>query len=188
MIEIVADSVIDHRDSAFPTVIQMDNGDLVCGFSVSGGPEVTGGTDFARSSDQGETWRTEGTVLPAVPVENGRLVNTLRLSRTPDNRIIAYGQVNRLIGEKTTFGQLENYAVWTRTSPGAFDFAPPVQLPKGKSHNLEVSNPIVVTDDGRFLAPAAYLPAGRFGEEVIVRESVDGGENWNGEYTVFADP
>ena len=63
-IEILDVGYVHRGDSAFPTLVRIDNGDIICGFSVGGGPDATGGTDWARSTDGGQTWTWEGTILP----------------------------------------------------------------------------------------------------------------------------
>ena len=67
-IEVVDSGLIDHSDSAFPTTVRLDDGDLVCGFSMGGGAHVSGGTHCARSSDGGSP-------RGGVPDPCGRLVS-----------------------------------------------------------------------------------------------------------------
>ena len=64
VIEILGTDRFDERDSAFPMAVQLPDGDILCSFSVGGGPSARGGTDWARSRDGGETWQLEGTLLP----------------------------------------------------------------------------------------------------------------------------
>lgn len=63
-LEILGTGRIDERESAFPQSVQLPNGDILCSFGVGGGQFVHGGTDWARSTDGGSTWRIEGTLLP----------------------------------------------------------------------------------------------------------------------------
>ena len=63
-IEIHDSGYIDRQDSAFPTVVRLDDGDIICGFSVGGGPKVTGGTHWALSRDDGKTWQQYGLEFP----------------------------------------------------------------------------------------------------------------------------
>lgn len=178
---------INRDDSAFPTIVTMDNGNLICGFNVSGGPEVTGGSDWSRSVDNGASWKHEGTILPRT--EEPVTVNTMRLSRTADGRVIAYGQRNYLNDENTKFGTLKNDAVFCVSDSNCQNWSEASIVPHNYSCPFEVSNPIVVLTDGRWLAPAALLTdAEHFGEKVIVTESCDEGKSWDNEYTVFSDP
>ena len=64
-IEILDSGRIDERESAFPQAVQLPNGDILCSFNVGGGAHVTGGTDWARSTDGGRTWNVEGDDPPA---------------------------------------------------------------------------------------------------------------------------
>ena len=52
---------------------RLDDGELVCGFSMGGGAHVTGGTHCARSTDGGRTWSYQGPVLE--PSEQPPLTN-----------------------------------------------------------------------------------------------------------------
>ena len=42
---------LDERESAFPQVVQLPNGDILCSFNVGGGQFVHGETDWVRSTD-----------------------------------------------------------------------------------------------------------------------------------------
>ena len=63
-IEILGSGRLDERESAFPQAVQMPDGDILCSFSVGGGSSANGGSDWARSTDGGETWSLAGTILP----------------------------------------------------------------------------------------------------------------------------
>lgn len=187
LINIIADGFIHHQDSAFPSLVKLNNGDLICGFNVGGGPEATGGSDWARSTDNGDSWHYEGVILPRseAPIRT----NTLRLSRTADGRVIAYGQRNYLQGDKAVFGTMENDSVFCIADAECRTWSQPRVIPLQAKVPVEVSNPMVVLADGRWLAPAALLPnPEQLGEKVIVRESSNEGKNWGNEYTVFVDP
>ncbi|MFA6816726.1 MAG: sialidase family protein [Lentisphaeria bacterium] len=186
-IKIINTKRVNQDDSAFPTIVKLNNSDLICGFSVGGGPEVTGGSDWARSTDNGMTWKHEGCILPRT--ENPVTVNTMRLSRTADGRVIAYGQRNYLENQSTKFGTLKNDTVFCLSDFDCRSWSKPQIVPHKHTCPFEVSNPIVVLPDGRWLAPAALLTdANHLGEKVIVSESRDEGKTWDNEYTVLADP
>ncbi len=87
-IEILGTGRIDERESAFPQAVQLPDGDILCSFNVGGGAHATGGSDWARSTDGGETWEVEGTLLPR---KEGS-TNALKLSLSADGRTVyAYG-------------------------------------------------------------------------------------------------
>ena len=182
-------TTIDRRDSAFGALARLESGDLVCGFNVGGGPEVTGGTDWARSSDEGATWRHEGTIL--APAERGRQreVNTLRLSQIAGDRVAAYGQRNTVTDGVTKFGRVGVEAVFCVSTPGARGWSEARRVPFRYDCPLEISNPILELADGRWLAPATVLAdERRLGEKVVTMESADHGETWGNEHTVLRDP
>ena len=89
-IEVLGTGRIDDRDSAFPQAVQLPGGGILCSFNVGGGPGVEGGSDWARSTDGGETWTVEGTILPAT--SNPHTTNALKLSASRDgSAVYAYG-------------------------------------------------------------------------------------------------
>ena len=59
-IEILGTGRIDDRESAFPQAVQLPNGDILCSFCWGEGPMARGGSDWARSTDGGETWSLGG--------------------------------------------------------------------------------------------------------------------------------
>ena len=89
-IEIIDSGYVDREDSAFATIVRLDDGDLVCGFSRGGGHYARGDTHCARSADNGQTWTYQGVVLARET--NPPKTNHLRLSRTREGVILAYGQ------------------------------------------------------------------------------------------------
>ena len=183
-IEILGTGRIDERDSAFPQAVQLPNGDVLCSFNVGGGALVTGGTDWARSTDGGETWTHEGTVL--APTDRPRTTAALKLSISPDGETVyAYG--SRGYPEAGQgFGHVRNEAVFCR-----FDgrgWSAPQVIPMPADCPLEISHGILPLSSGRLLAPAATLPSqGRLGEQVLVAIS-DDGHTWPGHGVVFQDP
>lgn len=186
-IEIIGTGRMDDRDSAFPQAIQLPNGELLCSFSVGGGPSVDGGTEYARSTDNGDTWRLEGSVLP--PTTDPITSNFLKLTLSPDGKTIyAYGSRSyREPGQK--FGEGKNEAVLcTSTNEGRTWSAPSV-VPMPCDCATEISHGALPLQSGRLLAPAATLPSqDRLGEKVLVAISDDGGATWGSHAAVFEDP
>jgi hypothetical protein len=185
-IEILDSGRIDERESAFPQAVQLSGGDVLCSFSVGGGALVTGGTDWARSSDGGKTWTLEGTILPP-DAANGR-ANFLKLSLAPGGgTVYAYGSwisadVDRQFGERSSG------AILCRSTDEGRTWTPPVDVPFPVDCPLEVSHGLLPLKSGRLLAPAATLPAkDRLGEQVLVAVSDDDGQSWS-HRVVFEDP
>jgi len=186
-IEIIKSGIIDARDSAFPQAVQLPGGDILCSFSVGGGAEVTGGTDWARSRDSGETWQIEGTLLPA-NLEKG-LANFLKLSLSPDGKTIyAYGStIDADISKQ--FGDRDARAILCKSTDEGRSWTSPQSVDLGVDCALEVSFAALAHSSGRLLAPGATLAEkSKLGERVIVALSDDGGETWPRQSTVFEDP
>jgi len=186
-IEILGTGRIDERQSAFPQAVQLPNGEILCSFSVGGGPNVTGGTDWARSTDGGKSWTVEGTLLPLDP--STERANFLKLSLSSDGETVyAYGSqiANR---PDVPFGQRHANAVLCRSTDEGHTWSPPVEIPMPVDGSLEVSHAVLPLRSGRLLAPAATLPdEHRLGERVLVAISDDHGRSWPAHSTVFQDP
>ena len=186
-VEIVSSGRLDERDSAFPQAVQLADGDILCSFSVGDGPNVGGGTDWARSTDGGETWSLEGTILP--PTDNPYSTNALKLTLAADGRTVyAYGsRYYRRPGQK--FGEGRNDPILCRSIDGGRSWSEPQVIPMPGDCALEISHGALTLASGRLLAPAATLPAqDRLGEQVLAAISDDGGRSWPTHTVVFEDP
>lgn len=185
-IDVIGTGRIDARDSAFPQAVELPDGDLLCSFSVGGGPTAQGGTDWARSTDGGETWVLEGTILP--PTEEPHTTNALKLTLAPDGgTVYAYGsRSDRPPGGK--FGEGRNEPVLCRSTDGGRTWSQPQAVPMPCDCALEISHGALALSSGRLLAPAATLPAkDRLGERVLAAISDDGGCTWPTHAVVFHD-
>ncbi len=184
-IDILGSGRIDDRDSAFPQAVQLPDGDILCSFSVGGGAHATGGSDWARSRDGGETWTLEGTLLPG----EGDTSNALKLSLAADGRTIyAYGsQAYRRAGE--VFGETRNEAIFLHSTDGGHSWSDPRVIPMMGHEKLEISHGILPLPSGRLLAPSATLDSeDTLGKQVLAAISEDGGNSWNQHVVVFEDP
>lgn len=176
-IEVLATGRLDDRDSAFPMAVQLRDGDILCSCGVGGGALVTGGTDWSRSTDNGETWQVEGTILPKDEARNR--ANFLKLTLSPDGEtIFAYGQwIDANTDEK--FGTRDSGSLLCRSVDGGrtWSEAVPVPMPEGP---LEVSHGLLPLKSGRLLAPAATLfHPDELGRQVLAAISDDDGETWS---------
>ena len=126
-VEILGTGRLDNRDSAFPQAVELPNGDILCSFNVGGGHFVTGGTDWARSTDGGETWTVEGTILP--PTSDPKTTNALKLSISPDGgTVYAYG--SRDYPQKGQgFGEGRDEALFCRSTDGGRTWSEPQVVP-----------------------------------------------------------
>ncbi len=186
-IEVLESGHVDRRDSAFPTLVQLEpGGDIICGYNVGGGPHALGGTECSLSTDGGRSWRHQSVVL--APGTDVITTNHLRLSGSSDGAILAYGQRDQRQETAAGSKQVACDAVWCRSTDGGASWSPVEIIDMQMPGPYEISNPIVITDDGRWLAPAASYHAGRYGERVVLHESGDQGKTWPKMYTVFQHP
>lgn len=186
-IKVLATGRIDERDSAFPKAVQLPGGDVLCSFSVGGGPNVDGGTELARSTDGGETWAPMGAILQ--PTTDPYTTNFLKLSLSNDGHTVyAYGdRSDRPPGG--TFGEGRDEAVLCRSTDEGRTWSAPQVIPMPGDCALEISFSALVLGSGRMLAPAATLPApDRLGETMLVAVSDDDGRTWPRHATIFQDP
>ena len=184
-IEILGRGTVDGRDSAFPQAVQLRNGDILCSYGNAGGASVTGGTDWARSTDGGQTWQVEGTLLPVETDPPSQ--NFLKVSLDRDGRTIyAYGQ--RTLGRvDQEFGHRPSEAIFTTSTDDGHTWSKPRPIPM-PSNLLEISHGILPLRSGRLLAPTATIEPGKLGERIVVAISDDGGATWPRHATVMQDP
>lgn len=183
-IEILDRGTIDDRDSAFPQAVELRNGDLLASYSNDGGQNVTGGTDWSRSTDGGRTWRREGTLLP---VERDGRSNFLKLSLSRDGRTIyAYGSRFIEVADGG-FGENPCEAIVCTSADDGNTWSAPQRIPM-PSDVLEISHGILATSSGRLLAPTATIHPGALGERVLVAVSDDGGRTWPRHAVAMQDP
>lgn len=183
---IISTGRLDERESAFPQVVQLPDGDILCSFSVGGGQYVHGGTDWARSTDGGESWRLEGQLL--APTAEPPSANALKLSLSPDGKTVyAYG-TRYWANQDERFGERQGETVFCRSTDSGHTWSAPQTVPMPDCP-IEVSHSIRPLASGRLLAPGALLAQkDRLGEEVLVAISDDGGCTWPHRRTVFRDP
>jgi hypothetical protein len=189
-IEIVDSGHVSRDDAAFPTLVVLGEGELVCGYTAKGqGPNALAGTDWSRSMNGGATWTREGVVLPRT--EEPVTINSLRLSAASDGTLLAYGSRDYLEGKGDTrsFGNEKSEPVFCLSRDRGESWSEPAVITTDLSPAYEISNPIVDAGKNIWLAPAATLPdSSRLGERVVVFESRDGGRTWPDYHTVFHDP
>ncbi|WP_397570340.1 sialidase family protein [Schlesneria sp. T3-172] len=185
-IRILSTGRVDERESAFPQAVQLPNGDILCAFSVGGGQYVHGGTDWARSTDGGLTWKAEGHLLPATI--DPPSANSLKISLSADGKTIyAYG--TRYLGSPDErYGEREGQTLFCQSTDNGQTWSSPQPVPM-PAHRMEISHSIRPLASGRLLAPGAVLATKeRLGEEVVLAISDDGGQTWPHLRTAFKDP
>jgi len=188
MIQINETGRVDERDSAFPQIVQLPNGDILCSFSVGGGANVTGGTELALSRDGGRTWQPKGVIL--APTTSPVTCNYLRLSidRT-NNRLFAYGSRTYDNDGTKAFGEKKNEPIICSSDDWGETWSPPVVIDSIEDCPLEISHGVTHLSSGRMIAPAATLPSkDKLGETVYLAVSDDHGQTWSKHVKVFHDP
>ena len=172
-IEILGSGRIDERESAFPQAVQILNGDVLCSFSVGGGAGATGGTNWARSNDGGQSWTQEGTLLPATTAPH--TTNSLKLCLSPHGgTIYAY----RIRSRRGPGDGTRPEPTFCRSTDGGLTWSPPRVIPQMTEDRMGASHGILALSSGRLLAPAVLLPPGRLGEREVAAVSDDAGETW----------
>src|SRR5207249_7218402 len=78
-------------------------------------------------------------------------------------------------------------AVVCMSTDGGRSWSPPSVVPQ-PAGGLEISHGILPLRSGRLLAPAATVPPERFGEQVVVAISDDGGLSWPQAGIAMQDP
>jgi len=185
-IEVLETGHVDRSESAFATLVLLDNHSVICGYSVGGGAYATGGTHCARSDDGGRSWVHQSVILEGI--KQPLITNHLRLSRTASGSILAYGQrdFREPVGDSQETARAE--VIFCRSNDEGRSWSEPRILQSQLPGPYEISNPIVVAHDGRWLAPAATYHGGLYGETVALFESPDEGETWPSMHTVFEHP
>lgn len=51
--QVVESGCVTRDDEAYPSLVRVDDGSIICGYSCGGGSSATGSTDWARSTDDG---------------------------------------------------------------------------------------------------------------------------------------
>ena len=107
---------------------------------------------MSPSTDGGETWDLEGTILSAT--EDPYSTNALKLTLSLDGQTVyAYG--TRSYGRPDQgFGEGQNEAVFCHSIDGGHTWSDPRVVPTTGNCALEVSYGITALASGRLLAPA----------------------------------
>ena len=190
-VEVVGSGHVTRDDAAYPSLVALDDGSIICGYSCGGGSSATGGTDWARSTDGGTTWRREGAILGRT--ERPVTTNSLRLSRTVGGTLLAYGARRYDTAGTARFGRDPSEPVLCRSSDGGRTWSTPAVVAGAsagsRARAYEVTCPVVALDERRWLAVAGLLPdAGHLGARVVAFLSTDAGQTWPHSPTVFRDP
>ena len=171
----------DDRNTYFPTVEKLQNGDLVVVYYDSPGHiSQTGRISMVRSSDNGETW-SEPQVILDTPIDD----RDPNIMQTDDGTLLLsyfaydWGQnPAKVIGTYVT-----------RSEDGGTTWSEPVKVGTmldGPSVPgwAATSDKILELDNGDLLIPLYGTVPGDSAERVTVVRSTDGGESWKKENEV----
>lgn len=186
------------RQAFFPSVIQLDDGDLLATFCIGQAFEAPDlHTVVARSTDKGESWRIEGRIYPGTA---DRLTSDVcRLSHGRDGEIVAYmirhdrSRVNEGLANPDNMGFVEIEQLLFRSHDGGRTWAGPEVIdPPLVGPSFEMTSPIVPLKNGRWLLPTStwrgwdgYCPNGM---KMVAFISDDEGQSWPSYTDVMSDP
>ena len=183
----------------FPSVVQMENGDLLSTFVLGETFEAVNlRTYISRSTDNGETWHLEGPVYPGT---GDRLTSDFsRITSLPGGELI----VLMLCADRT------DHPDEGLTNPENLGFVPTEFLifrskdygktwskPEIINHPLsdiplELCSPVTLLRNGIWLIPTStwnkWDDINRFGDRMIVLVSRDQGKTWPEFIDVMSDP
>ncbi len=171
-----------------PSVVVLDDGELVATFDLAEGPETLDyRTYIARSTDQGRSW------TPPSPLFNDtvprRSTHSARIARVSGGVIVAFGArayrdgPHEGIVNHETLGFVPTDLIWLRSRDGGRAWEGPWTIdPPLTGPSFEVCHRIIELRDGRWLAPTAtwkgWNGEAPNGMKAIALVSSDRGETW----------
>jgi sialidase-1 len=186
------------RQAFHPTLVPLDNGELLCSYDVGEGVEsLDYRTYHSRSRDGGKTWVEQGHLFD--DTVNSPTSSLVRLTKLNDGNLVGFGSrfhredpEEGIVSRETLgFVPLDLFTItstdggrsWTEPT----NFSPPVENPA-----FEICHSIVELPDGTWLLPTATakgwdgsLPAG---QQSLVFISKDQGASWDSFGVTFEQP
>ncbi|MBP1993950.1 sialidase family protein [Paenibacillus eucommiae] len=185
------------KQAYFPSVIQLDNGELLASFCIGQAFEAEDlHTCLARSKDQGETWNFEGRLYPGTP---DRVTSeAARLSHGKDGEVVAFvirhdrSRTGQGLANPENLGFVEVELLLFRSRDGGASWDAPEQIdPPLVGPSFEMTSAIVPLRDGSWLLPTStwrgwdgYCPNGM---KMVALESDDQGKTWPSYQDVMVD-
>ncbi|MEO6964160.1 MAG: sialidase family protein [Puia sp.] len=186
------------RQAYFPSVIHMDNGELLASLVIGEAFEsVDADTHICRSSDDGETWNRPIEILSEKEKENAS--NCARLTELGNGRLVAMlvrslrmDHPNEGLANPENMGFVPTELMLVRSSDYGHTWSTPeiIKAPL-VGPSFEACSPIVVLKDGRWIWPTStwrgwdgYCPSGM---KMIALVSSDEGKTWPAYMTVMDD-
>jgi hypothetical protein len=182
----------------FPSVAVMANGEMLATFVLAEAFEAPNmHTHYARSKDNGKTWKLEGALYPGTP--NRLTSDSARLTALPDGEVVAYllradrsAHPHEGLANPKTLGFVPTEFLITRSKDfGRRWSAPKAFKPPLEGPCFELCCPMTPLRDGRWLLPTSTWNdwAGRWasGKKMVAFVSHDRGRTWPEHLDVMVD-
>jgi len=183
----------------FPSVIAMDNGELLASLVLGEAFESPNcHTQIARSTDNGESWQLEGPIYAGT---TDRLTsNACRITALPDGEVVAFmiradrtDHPDEGLTSHETLGFVPTELLLLRSRDYGRTWSEPVALnPPLVGPSFEMCCPITPLTDGRWILPTATwhdwegnCPNGL---QMLAMVSDDRGKSWPAYWTIMRDP
>ncbi|MBO9608036.1 MAG: exo-alpha-sialidase [Paenibacillaceae bacterium] len=185
------------RHAYFPSVLQLDNGEMVATFCIGQAFESADlHAHVAHSTDQGATWTLTGPLYPGTP--DRMTSDACRISHGENGEIVAFvtrhdrSREGEGLANPENMGFVEVELLLLRSSNGGRTWHGPETInPPLVGPSFELCSPIVPLRDGTWLLPTStwrgwdgYCPNGM---KMVAFRSTDRGGTWPDYLDVMAD-
>lgn len=177
------------RQSFFPNVTEMKNGELLAMTAIGEAFESVDSSSYACiSSDGGKTWSAPKPILDK-SAYNPTVTDYAKVTTLPDGRVVAFGYAylrenpDHPLGNPETGGLLDDYIFMVESSDNGRSWSLPQKIDCAWGPHVEASAPLTVLKDGSFVSPITGFPdwkgnmTGKMCGRLI--RSNDGGKTWD---------
>ena len=177
------------RQSAFPFVCELKNGDLAVVYCIGEAFESVDNIVYISfSKDEGATWSEPRQMLD-FSREGMPISNCAKAVSLPDGRMVAVGYAfyrgnpELPLGNPETGGLLDDFVFWSVSEDDGKTWSEPEKIECAWGHHVEASAPITVLADGTWITPITGFPdwEGKSHGRMCGRalRSEDEGKTWN---------